>query len=321
MQYRNFKEVERGIEKLYEQEKYQDALNLLDEAVDKLTEEETKNYLFDILYDKMVLYFRSKMYDECIEVITSLIEQKFACANWIFERLPVSYEEECKKLKERNDLIIAQAQEQAKLEYSVHLPIGYAEEKQYPLFFVLHGDGGNIEEFSEYWESDVFLQKGFIVVYIQSSQVLRHKGYGWLKNPEITRRDVLSCFDLVSKKYLIDNSCILIGGFSGGAIAAVDISVSNVLPIKGFISLCPEIKPDSFTKENVESAVNRGVKGVFMEGEKVIPMPDEEEMIKIFKEVGLPFQYIINKGIGHRAPDDFSEKLNEALQFILDWRE
>ncbi|WP_375372912.1 hypothetical protein [Clostridium sp. CF012] len=32
---------------------------------------------------------------------------------------------------------------------------------------------------------------------------------------------------------------MLIGGFSGGAIASIDVTMSNAIPIKGFIALGP----------------------------------------------------------------------------------
>jgi predicted esterase len=36
---------------------------------------------------------------------------------------------------------------------------------------------------------------------------------------------------------------IIIGGFSGGAIMSLEITMANVLPVKGFVGLCLELKP------------------------------------------------------------------------------
>lgn len=55
-----------------------------------------------------------------------------------------------------------------------------------------------------------------------------------------------------------------------------------------------------------------------MEGELVLSMESKEEMLKVFDEVNLPYEYYINKGIGCRAPDYFYEKLSRAIKCILD---
>jgi predicted esterase len=174
--------------------------------------------------------------------------------------------------------------------------------------------------------------------------VTHHNGYAWLKRVFNAERngswkdleytyqlssdsylikecynlaydEIKACYDLLLRRYSIDKECIIIGGFSGGATAAIDFTMSNVIPIKGFISLCSQ-KPKSFTKENIKIANQRGIKGVFMEGEDDTPVSEVEEMMEIFKELGVPYQYNINKGIGHWYPEDLDDKLEQALNFI-----
>jgi len=53
-----------------------------------------------------------------------------------------------------------------------------------------------------------------------------------------------------------------------------------------------------------------------MEGEIIMPLEEQEEMIKVFEEVDLPYEFYVNKGIGHAIPQDLSDKLNKALSFI-----
>jgi predicted esterase len=214
--------------------------------------------------------------------------------------------------------LLAELNKVTKVEYVVHLPKDHDKQKQYPLFLALHGHGMcNIKEFSQYWKPDIFLDHNFIFAYVQSSQVVCQNGYGWLDSPETSRRDIKECYDRIAQEYLIDEDSILIGGFSGGAITAIDFTMSNVIPIRGFIALCPEIKPEAFTRENVQLASERGVRGVIMEGELALPLKSEEEMLDTFKETGLSYEYYINKGVGHEPPDDFDDKLNMALEFIL----
>ena len=89
------------------------------------------------------------------------------------------------------------------------------------------------------------------------------------------------------------------------------------VPARGFIALCPSLKPESFTPKNVAEARRRGVKGVILEGEQSGDVPAEQEMVKIFQETNFPHQFHIIPGIGHAVPPDFSVRLLNAIGFVL----
>lgn len=315
MVYNKYWNFEGKITTLYNQKRYREAINLLEHASEYLPKQEFDKYSFEIMLSKAEFYCNEKMYDECINVISYLINEGFACDDDIFDAINLKEDIRYIELKNKNNLLLQKAKEKSKLKYAVHLPSNYSEEKIYPLFIGLHGDPGNIDEFSEYWKADEFLKKGFIFVYVQSSQLYRHNGFTWTTNPLISRDDIKECYNLILQEYSIDEKCVVIGGFSGGAITALDITFANIIPIKGFIAIGPDF-PKSFTKENVNLVANRGVRGIFMEGEVIIPLEEQEEMIKVFKEVNLPYEFYINKGIGHAIPQDLPNKLNKALDFI-----
>lgn len=133
---------------------------------------------------------------------------------------------------------------------------------------------------------------------------------------EKANTDINECIDSITSIYPVDISSIYIGGYSGGAIASVNFALSGIAPIKGVVALCPEVKPPAFTDENVRKAVKRGLRCVFMEGENVLPVNDEDEMRRTFDEEGLAYEYYINKEAGHDLPSDFDKKLGQALTFI-----
>lgn len=317
MKFKNYEHLKTEMERLRNQEKYQEIIRLLDEASEQLPSHELQEHTFDIFFGKAYYYTFNQQYQEVFDNMVELVEKGYPCPLFWERFNPLKQIPGYAELEEKNNILIAKEQELAEFDYHVHLPEGYSEEKKYPLFFALHGDAGNIKEMSEYWKPEPFLKNDFIFVYLQSSQVFFHDYFGWLKDIHISRTDIRACYDKIVDQYSIDQYQVLIGGYSGGAIASIDITIANILPVKGFIALCPSIKPEPFTRENVAAAVERGVRGVFLEGEKEIPMPDEEEMIQIFKEVGLPYQYYINQGIGHDVPADLSEKLEQAIEFIF----
>ena len=346
MGYVNFKQLEKNYSELYISEKYMEALNLLEVGAGSLPKEEFEKNLFTIMIDKAMLYKKCNLDEECIDTLAYLVDRQFICP--LYRKLYEPLKENVKyaRIKEKNDLLRAQAQEKTKFDYKVYLPEGYTEDKEYPVFINLHGDCENMGFHHDYWRPDVFLKKGFIVVYPQSSQVIFHEGYGWLKyvldvkgdepwldSPSVYRlsesscymkesydmaqAQIKTCYDMISQQYSINEDYIIIGGFSSGASISVEITMANVIPVKGFISLCPDDKPKIFSKEKVEQSIQRGVKGVFMEGEQSLPVPDEDDMMKVFNETGFQYEYYINKGVGHWYPEDLNEKLETALNFIL----
>lgn len=346
MKYNSFKELENEYSVPFSQGKYMEALTLLKNGIKSLPEEEFEKYLFNIILDKAQLNSKSKLYDECLKDLTYLVDRGYVCPlYWSRFSDPFTKSKDYTKLREKNDLQRSRQQENLSLEWEVLLPQNYTDGKRYPLFINLHGDGDNIAYHKEFWKAEELLNKGFIVVYIQSSQLISHNGYSWTKTvfyspdqknwPDLEQirpisqssyeirecydsayDEIKRCYDAISNEYSIDENSIIIGGFSGGATAAIDIAMTNTVPVKGFIALC-SAKPNSFTKDNIEELLHRGVKGVFMEGEKDVPVPKVDEMMKDFDDIGVPYQYYINDGIGHWYPDDLNDKLVQAVDFIL----
>ncbi|WP_105614626.1 hypothetical protein [Vallitalea okinawensis] len=319
MKFSNFKEYEKAYTEQYIKKDYEGVIDLLNHGKDLLPQEEYEKNLFIIMLDKARIYTEIPDYKKCISTFMDMTELGFACP-LVWKRFePLKKEERYDELIEKNDLLLEEAKKKAEFKYEVHLPEGYSREKKYPLFLNLHGDGsdGNIEEHSWYWKPEALVKEGFIVVYPQSSQVYCYNGFGWLIDPEVARKEIRTCYEEIARKYSIDNERIIIGGFSGGSMAAADITMYNVIPVRGFVSLCPGEELKTFNKKHTEDAKKRGIKGVIIEGENEIE-PTVQEVIHEFDEVGFTYQYHIMDGVGHWYPDDLDERVNKALEFILE---
>lgn len=317
MTYATYRQLDAAVSAPMRNEMWPEALSVLDTGLETLPRPEYDQNYFVIMLIRSKLLALSSRFEESFQVISGLVDRGMPCGPWAFDRLPFGEEPRMIRLRQENDRLIEQLQQNAKMLYDVRLPAGYSAYKRYPLFMALHGDGYcNIGEFSADWLPEPFLQSGFILVYVQSSQVRCHDGYGWLVDPPTARRDVKACYDAVRTQYSVDPERVFIGGYSGGAIASLDITLSAGLPIRGFIALCPEIRPESFTASNVALAVERGVRGVFLEGDLVMPVPDEEEMARMLQEAGLPLLSEVNEGYGHEIPADFAAKVLAGLRFI-----
>jgi predicted esterase len=313
MIYTHYRQVDATADKLCAQGKQEEALALL-----KATSAQFPEYLVDNSRYQVFLYSDAGQYEKVYAILETMIRQGyFFEMDWLEQP---SKEKFNPALIQENERLKALAQARTCMEYAVYLPDGYDEGRCYPLFIVLHGDGGHIERLPWYWPPEATTDLGFISVYVQSSQVYASQRFAWLPKPQIARQDIKNCYELVKTRYTIDPGKVIVGGFSGGAITAVDVTLADMLPVRGFVCISPELKPESFTIENVRRATGRGVRGVFMEGEKKIPVPDEQEMMQAFQEAGLPCQFYVNAGVGHEIPQDVVEKLRQAVDFVMDNR-
>ncbi|GMQ60869.1 hypothetical protein [Vallitalea maricola] len=315
--YKSFEEFKEYIDKLSEKQSAEDLLVSYNKEVKELSETEIENNYFMVTLLKACICMECKRYDECVDLIKEVVMKGYACP-LNFKMFKPIYKkfEEC-SIIDLNNALLEELRENSKAIYQIHLPKNYNPRKKYPLFLALHGDGlCNIKEFSQYWKPDVFVSKDYIFAYLQASHLVCQDGHGWVYDIKQARKDIKKLYRDIISEYPIDEEQVLIGGYSGGAIASIDAVMCECIPAKGFICLCPGEKTDAFTYENVKKAFQKGIRGIFMEGVKDMPIQDEEEMIKTFDEVGLKYEFYVNEGVGHEIPDDFNENLQKALNFI-----
>jgi tetratricopeptide (TPR) repeat protein len=310
-----FTKYDAKAEELYDAEKYAEAIEFLEPAYKEFPEQ----YFF-ISWRSLICYRFLGRFDKCLEIIKDGVQRGYffnvRFKNWD----PLREVDGAKAALAENDRLKTEAQKSAVMKYEVHTPDGYTPEKPSPLFFAMHCDSGffgNIEEHRRRWKPEPMLKRGFIVVYLQSSQLMASGGSEWEGDYQQARRDIRQCCDAVTASYAVDTGKVIASGFSGGASASIDIALNGNFPVKGFIALCPN-KPKDFSGEICAKAVERGVRGVIMEGEVSDVSDDIKEMEAGFNEVGFPYQLTINKSEGHWYPPDLPEKLDQSMAFILD---
>lgn len=299
-------------ESLFAKQQYEQAIATLRAARLKLPDHQ-----FELLWQEALISVMSGMHDECLDVLEEIVAKKyFGVLEWgIFDSLRANARFD--SVARENQVLRDAANIDSRMQYEVLLPKDYSPTRKYPLFIALHGDSQSLAGFMNDWGASAILSKGFILAYVQSSQMICTNGFGWTESYRQTRSDIGAAYHDITGAHAIDTDCVIVGGFSGGAIAALEIIADNTVPATGFISLCPSLKPDSFIKENIETAARRGVKGVIMEGEMEGEVAAEQYMLSLFREVGLPHQFHVNPDIGHAIPRDLQERLVASVEFIL----
>lgn len=309
-----FEKYDIKAEELYDLEKFTEAIEFLEPAFEEFPEQ----YFF-IAWRVLVCYRNMGQFDKCLQTVNGGVKRGYFFNLQWKSWDPIRKIDGAEPILAENERLKAEAEKDTKVRYEVHLPDGYTPENRYPLFLAMHCDSGffgNVAEHRRRWKPDAMLRRGFIVVYLQSSQLLSSAGSEWEGDFQQARKDILQCYGEVVAGYRVDTEKVIASGFSGGASASIDISLKDIFPVKGFIALCPD-KPEDFSKELCENARQRGTRGVIMEGELSEGESAMREMAAVFKQVGFPHKLIINEGIGHWYPDDLAEKLDTAIAFIL----
>ena len=312
-----YNDVGNEIDRLYGLEEFAAAYELLEATWPGLPGETMHPRMQDPLLFKAYILTHLDRFEETLEIIRTFHRLGYSCGlSWsAFDgiRALEGYDE----VERTNDRLIAEAKAETKLEYDVFLPEGHDAAKAYPLALILHGDGGSRTSVRTFWHAKPLLDRGFIVAYVQSSQLVFTAHYAWLPDPAIAWKDVREAHERIRETHRVDETSLILCGFSGGAITAVDLVFGEALPVTGFICLCPEITPEHFTPESVTRAAARGVRGAFLEGALVWPLDDEQEMVDQMNAAGLPLEIIVNEGYGHAPPLDFEQKFRQALDFVL----
>jgi hypothetical protein len=78
MGYNKFFELDRDIDHLYEQKKYNEAMDLYEIGITTLPEQEVRDNFFALIWTKAVLCTVCNKYDECLDVIKQSVDMGFA---------------------------------------------------------------------------------------------------------------------------------------------------------------------------------------------------------------------------------------------------
>jgi len=219
------------------------------------------------------------------------------------------------ELETRNAEAWSEASLQVEPRLEVTLPPDYDPDRRYPLFLAFHGGGENVDLFMPNWTSPS-LSEDFIVAFPQSTQLVAMDGYNWTEDVNVSMAEIHEAYQQVVGAYSVDEDRVIVGGFSSGGVASLEVVLRDIFPVRGFVALCPAM-PDGFTLEAVEAAAGRGVRGTLLTTEMDGRVDQQRRMADIMEEGGLPHEFQITPNIGHWYPDDLGERIDRALVDIL----
>jgi predicted esterase len=310
-EYSSFIAVEQRLFELIEQQKHQEALDLLEDVREKFPEHD-----YEIMSYFGVVYAHTGDYEKCLDIWEAGVEDGYFFEidpqGEIFE--PFKQYERFEAIAARNEALRVAALKGSRTRAKVLMPANEGGDS-YPLLIALHGGGSSMEWAEQYWRSKR-LRKRFIVAYIQSYLHDGMKSYDWRRFDPRARNDIQELYDGIIAQYPVDVSKVVIGGVSTGGVMAIDVSINGVIPTAGFIGVCPD-KPTELDKLKVRMAREKGIKGVIIGGEDDDNLPYQKEMVKVFRYEHLPHEFIVVPGMGRAYPSNFSKKIDHAVDYIL----
>lgn len=312
-QYSSYDEMREEVGGLWNEERFADAATILERAVDAYPERLRPNTV-------NLALMRVKLDD--LEGALDALDMGLSKGTWygkydFFGEIwaPMKALPRFAEIERRCEARRAEAQKLVEPRLDVVVPPEVSAGERLPLFIALHGGGENVDLFRPHWMSPL-LGREFVVAYPQSTQLIAPDGFDWMQDVAVTLAELKRVYEKLIREYPVDPERVVIGGFSSGGAAALEVVLSNALPVAGFVSLCPA-KPDDFDVQRVQAAVERGVRGTLLTTERDGRIEAQKEMAAVMKEAGLLVDFVVTPDIGHWYPPDLGERIDAALRAVV----
>jgi len=218
-------------------------------------------------------------------------------------------------LVKRNFQLLELAQQSSRAQLEVINPGRAAVDGKLPLLMLLHGNNSNVERFKGNWKS--LAGSDWLVALPQSSQLGGRDSYVW-NDMEVSKRELIGHFKAISNEHSIDLSRSLIAGFSKGGHAAILAALEGWFPVSGFIAIAPYI-PDVGQMLILADEAKRPLPcGYFLLGEEDQECtPGAIGLYEGMKTKGMTCGLKVFPGMKHEFPPDFDRLLPGVINFLL----
>lgn len=199
--------------------------------------------------------------------------------------------------------------------YEVSFPKSYSKANKYPLIFIFHGSGRNLQKAKQTWTSET-MSNEFITVYLQSYIHTSPYDYKWIMGDDKTAFELKEIYQEVVKKNSIDNNKIILAGMSAGGMVAIDYGFNNILTGSHFLFNCPVIP--EINSNLINDFVIKNKEIVIITGENDFALNKQKELVEMIKGKEGQAEIKIIAGMGHQFSNDFSSLLYEYLKNMIE---
>lgn len=198
--------------------------------------------------------------------------------------------------------------------YSVFIPPNYSEEEAMPLLVTLHGSG--VDEQQTIFSAAQTYNHYRYRLKVGQMIILAPQGRGlsdwYLGNSGL---DVLECMEHVKRLYNIDESRIILDGFSMGGYGAWRLGLLHPDVFKAVVIRSGAVAPPANLKgDNILDLIEQGKQNrlFIVHGDKdnAVPVENARKAVEKLKEKGVKHRYIELEGVAHGGYDKWPEIFN-----------
>jgi predicted esterase len=273
----------------------------------------------------MVLYLRSCMAERVGDRAAALgaLGEALDQGHWYGELLlrrspswqPLQGEPAFEQLVARSLAMMAAATHD--LEPLLTVPAGAPPLSGWPLLLTLHGNGDSPQLSREGWS---LAADGWLQAALRSSQAISSQQYVW-DDHEQARADVLDQLAAVRAAHPVDESRVVLAGFSRGAELALQLALTGAVKAQGVVLLGPggplSEQPEQWLPL-IRAAADPELRAAVVIGED-----DEARLVDgalqlapMLDDNGIACYLEVVPGLGHAYPRDGGAALRRGLDFV-----
>lgn len=185
----------------------------------------------------------------------------------------------------------------------------------YPLLIAIHGRSDSGRNFAEYWRP--LTDRGWLVALPTSSQILGSDSFGWDDQAQ-AESELQAHYARLENDFPLDDTRILLAGFSQGGGLSISLALSQTIPATGFLALSPYLHAWQ-SRDATETPLTRPtypLKGVIVTGERDRYQSLFAEFEARLQRAGIDYQRRRCPEMAHEFPPAFPALLDETLEYL-----
>lgn len=316
MAFETFEHLHDAVMEHYQRQEFASAYELLTGEGPRFTEDATM-----VLYLRSCLAARLGEHGRAIAILREALERGFWFSATVMRQSPSWQPLQGDPAFEALAAIAIERAEAARTD-PLLLPLvplpGLLPGQRYPLLFALHGNGDNAAHTLRGWGA--LARQGWLLAALQSSQPVSSSQYVW-DDQEQALADIASRYARFAAEFPVDESRVVLAGFSMGGETALRACLAGTIPARGFLLLGPggpTIDAPGEWLPLIEQARGRGLRGYILMGgaDATIPHGEIRELAALLNQHGIPCGLEEIPDLRHDYPADAGPYLQRALRFI-----
>lgn len=193
---------------------------------------------------------------------------------------------------------------------------GAAAKKPAPLLVVLHGNRSNMREATQRWQAAA-QRMGAILLAPQGTAQISEGQYEWGSNLDEIEENILDAINKVMDEHKVDQSRVVLAGFSQGAWITWSLGARNPDTFHGLIPVCGRFDAPSESEIDEEALAKLRIYAMVGADDDDAILKSNRDAEERYKKLGAKVKLRVYDDVGHAYPDEAEEEELKALEFVL----